>query len=255
MEKEKEIEKEKVSIIVPMYNAEKFIGKTIESVLAQTYQNWEMLIMNDVSTDNSLAIVSVYAKKDERIKIVNTEKNVGVVKGRNFLIDLASGKYIAFLDADDYWHNKKLEKQIKFMKEKNASISCTEYTRVKENEEKINDVIIKEEISYNDMLKNNYLGCLTVIYDAEKIGKRYFKELEKNEDYVLWLEIVKDVDIIYGLKENLAYYRVLDNSRSSNKVKTAKVRWEIYRKIEKLSLLKSIYYFLHYAVRAVLKNG
>ena len=255
MEKEKEIEKEKVSIIVPMYNAEKFIGKTIESVLAQTYQNWEMLIMNDVSTDNSLAIVSVYAKKDERIKIVNTEKNVGVVKGRNFLIDLASGKYIAFLDADDYWHNEKLEKQIKFMKEKNASISCTEYTRVKENKEKINDVIIKEEISYNDMLKNNYLGCLTVMYDAEKIGKRYFKELEKNEDYVLWLEIVKDVNTIYGLKENLAYYRVLDNSRSSNKVKTAKVRWEIYRKIEKLSLLKSIYYFLHYAIRAVLKNG
>ena len=255
MEKEKEIEKEKVSIIVPMYNAEKFIGKAIESVLAQTYQNWEMLIMNDVSTDNSLAIVSVYAKKDERIKIVNTEKNVGVVKGRNFLIDLASGKYIAFLDADDYWHNEKLEKQIKFMKEKNASISCTEYTRVKENEEKINDVIIKEEISYNDMLKNNYLGCLTVIYDAEKLGKRYFKELEKNEDYVLWLEIVKDVNTIYGLKENLAYYRVLDNSRSSNKVKTAKVRWEIYRKIEKLSLLKSIYYFLHYAIRAVLKNG
>ena len=255
MEKEKEIEKEKVSIIVPMYNAEKFIGKTIESVLAQTYQNWEMLIMNDVSTDNSLAIVSMYAKKDERIKIVNTEKNVGVVKGRNFLIDLASGKYIAFLDADDYWHNEKLEKQIKFMKEKNASISCTEYTRVKENEEKINDVIIKEEISYNDMLKNNYLGCLTVIYDANKIGKRYFKELEKNEDYVLWLEIVKDVNTIYGLKENLAYYRVLDNSRSSNKVKTAKVRWEIYRKIEKLSLLKSLYYFLHYAIRAVLKNG
>ena len=255
MEKEKEIEKEKVSIIVPMYNAEKFIGKTIESVLAQTYQNWEMLIMNDVSTDNSLAIVSLYAKKDERIKIVNTEKNVGVVKGRNFLIDLASGKYIAFLDADDYWHNEKLEKQIKFMKEKNASISCTEYTRVKENEEKINDVIIKEEISYNDMLKNNYLGCLTVMYDTEKIGKRYFKELEKNEDYVLWLEIVKDVNTIYGLKENLAYYRVLDNSRSSNKVKTAKVRWEIYRKIEKLSLLKSIYYFLHYAIRAVLKNG
>ena len=255
MEKEKEIEKEKVSIIVPMYNAEKFIGKTIESVLAQTYQNWEMLIMNDVSTDNSLAIVSMYAKKDERIKIVNTEKNVGVVKGRNFLIDLASGKYIAFLDADDYWHNEKLEKQIKFMKEKNASISCTEYTRVKENEEKINDVIIKEEISYNDMLKNNYLGCLTVIYDAKKIGKRYFKELEKNEDYVLWLEIVKDVNTIYGLKENLAYYRVLDNSRSSNKAKTAKVRWEIYRKVEKLPFLKSIYYFLHYAIRAVLKNG
>ena len=248
------MDKEKVSIIVPMYNAEKFIGKTIESVLSQTYENWEMLIMNDVSTDNSLAVVNEYAKKDDRIKVVNTEKNMGVVKGRNHLIDLANGKYIAFLDADDYWHSQKLEKQIQFMKEKNAGISCTEYTRVKENGEKINEVVIKSEISYTDMLKNNYLGCLTVMYDVEKVGKRYFKELEKNEDYVLWLEIVKDVKTIYGLKENLAYYRVLDNSRSSNKSKTAKVRWEIYRKIEKLSLLKSIYYFMHYAVRAVLKS-
>ena len=248
------MEKEKVSIIVPMYNAEKFIGKAIETVLSQTYENWEMLIMNDVSTDNSLAVVNEFAKKDDRIKVVNTEKNMGVVKGRNHLIDLASGKYLAFLDADDYWHSEKLEKQIQFMKEKNASISCTEYTRVRENGEKINEVVIKSEISYTDMLKNNYLGCLTVMYNVEKVGKRYFKELEKNEDYVLWLEIVKDVKIIYGLKENLAYYRVLDNSRSSNKVKTAKVRWEIYRKVEKLSLLKSIYYFLHYAVRAVLKS-
>ena len=140
------------------------------------------------------------------------------------------------------------------MKEKNAGISCTEYTRVKENGEKINEVVIKSEISYTDMLKNNYLGCLTVMYDIEKVGKRYFKELEKNEDYVLWLEIVKDVKKIFGLKENLAYYRVLDNSRSSNKAKTAKVRWEIYRKVEKLPFLKSIYYFLHYAVRAVLKS-
>jgi len=248
------MEKEKVSIIVPMYNAEKFIGKTIESVLSQTHENWEMLIMNDVSTDNSLAVVNEFAKKDDRIKVVNTEKNMGVVKGRNHLIDLANGKYIAFLDADDYWHSQKLEKQIKFMKGKNASISCTEYTRVRENGEKINEIVIKPEISYTDMLKNNYLGCLTVMYDVEKVGKRYFKELEKNEDYVLWLEIVKDVKTIYGLKENLAYYRVLDNSRSSNKSKTAKVRWEIYRKIEKLPLSKSIYYFMHYAVRAVLKS-
>ena len=248
------MDKEKVSIIVPMYNAEKFIGKTIESVLSQTYENWEMLIMNDVSTDNSLAVVNEYAKKDNRIKVVNNEKNMGVVKGRNHLIDLANGKYIAFLDADDYWHSQKLEKQIQFMKEKNAGISCTEYTRVKENGEKINEVVIKSEISYTDMLKNNYLGCLTVMYDVEKVGKRYFKELEKNEDYVLWLEIVKDVKTIFGIKENLAYYRVLDNSRSSNKAKTAKVRWEIYRKVEKLSLLKSIYYFLHYVVRAVLKS-
>ena len=123
------MEKNKERIIIPVYNAEKFIGKTIESVLSQTYENWEMLIMNDVSTDNSLAVVSEFVKKDKRIKIVNTEKNVGVVKGRNFLIELACGKYIAFLDSDDYWHSEKLEKQIKFMKEKNESISSARNKR------------------------------------------------------------------------------------------------------------------------------
>ena len=248
------IENKRIDILMATYNGEKYLVEQLDSIINQTYRNWNLLIRDDNSTDKTLEIIQNYHKKDKRIKIVNTEKNVGVVKGRNFLIELASGKYIAFLDADDYWHSQKLEKQIQFMKEKNAGISCTEYTRVKENGEKINEVVIKSEISYTDMLKNNYLGCLTVMYDVEKIGKRYFKELEKNEDYVLWLEIVKDVKTIYGLKQNLAYYRVLDNSRSSNKAKTAKVRWEIYRKIEKLPLLKSIYYFMHYAVRAVLKS-
>ena len=249
------MEKNKVSIIIPVYNAEKFIGETIESVISQTYTNWEILILNDMSTDRSYEIIQEYAQKDGRIKVINSEKNIGVVEGRNRLINEADGEYIAFLDADDYWKEDKLEKQIEFMKNKDIAISCTEYTRVTENGKPINEIKIKEEITYRDLLKNNYLGCLTVVYNAGKLGKRYFKELEKNEDYVLWLEIVKDVNTIYGLKENLAYYRVLDNSRSSNKVKTAKVRWEIYRKIEKLSLLKSIYYFLHYAIRAVLKNG
>ena len=140
------------------------------------------------------------------------------------------------------------------MRKNNALISCTEYTRVTEDEKEINDIIIKEIITYEDMLKNNYLGCLTVIYNANKLGKRYFKERKKNEDYVLWLEIVKETKIIFGLKENLAFYRVLNNSRSSNKIKVAKDRWEVYRKIERLSLLKSIYYFLQYVIRALKKT-
>ena len=248
------MEKDKVSIITPMYNTQKFIAKAIESVRSQTYQNWEMLIINDKSKDKSFEIANEFAKKDDRIKIVNVKQNVGVVRGRNQLIEKATGKYIAFLDADDFWHEKKLEKQINFMKEKDAAISCTEYMRVREDETKINEVIIKEKISYKDMLKNNYLGCLTVIYDAQKLGKRYFKQRDKNEDYVLWLEIVKEVKIIYGLKENLAFYRVLDNSRSSNKFKTAKVRWEIYRNEEKLSFFSAIYYFIQYAFFALKKS-
>ena len=248
------MEENKVSIIIPVYNAEKFIGKTIESVLNQTYKNWEMLIFNDKSKDNSLKIIKKYSEKDERIKVVDSKENVGVVAARNKLIEIATGEFIAFLDADDYWKQNKLEKQIKFMRKNNALISCTEYTRVTEDEKEINDIIIKEIITYEDMLKNNYLGCLTVIYNANKLGKRYFKERKKNEDYVLWLEIVKETKIIFGLKENLAFYRVLDNSRSSNKIKVAKDRWEVYRKIERLSLLKSIYYFLQYVIRALKKT-
>ena len=248
------MEENKVSIIIPVYNAEKFIGKTIESVLNQTYKNWEMLIFNDKSKDDSLKIIKKYSEKDERIKVVDSKENVGVVAARNKLIEIATGEFIAFLDADDYWKQNKLEKQIKFMRKNNALISCTEYTRVTEDEKEINDIIIKEIITYEDMLKNNYLGCLTVVYNANKLGKRYFKERKKNEDYVLWLEIVKETKIIFGLKENLAFYRVLNNSRSSNKIKVAKDRWEVYRKIERLSLLKSIYYFLQYVIRALKKT-
>ncbi len=248
------MEENKVSIIIPVYNAEKFIGKTIESVLNQTYKNWEILIFNDKSKDNSLKIIKKYSEKDKRIKVVDSKENVGVVAARNKLTEIATGEFIAFLDADDYWKQNKLEKQIKFMLKNNALISCTEYTRVTEDEKEINDIIIKEIITYEDMLKNNYLGCLTVIYNANKLGKRYFKEREKNEDYVLWLEIVKETKIIFGLKENLAFYRVLNNSRSSNKIKAAKDRWNVYRKIERLSLFKSIYYFLQYVIRALKKT-
>ena len=248
------MEENKVSIIIPVYNAEKFIGKTRESVLNQTYKNWEMLLFNDKSKDDSLKIIKKYSEKDERIKVIDSKENVGVVVARNKLIEIATGEFIAFLDADDYWREQKLEKQIKYMKEQNALISCTEYIRVTEDEKEINDIIIKEIITYEDMLKNNYLGCLTVVYNANKLGKRYFKEREKNEDYVLWLEIVKETKIIFGLKENLAFYRVLNNSRSSNKIKVAKDRWEVYRKVERLSLFKSIYYFLQYVIRALKKT-
>ena len=140
--------KDKVSIIIPVYNAEKFIGKTIESVQAQTYKNWEIVIMNDKSTDRSYEIIKKYAEKDERIKTVNTEKNMGVVKGRNYLTDMSEGEYIAFLDADDYWKEDKLERQISFMKKNGIVISCTEYTRITEEGSPINKVEIKEEIFY-----------------------------------------------------------------------------------------------------------
>lgn len=243
-----------VSIIMPVYNVEKYIAQSIESVINQTYKEWELLIMDDASTDSSYSIMEKYSMVDDRIKIHKAEKNMGVVKIRNSLTELATGKYIAFLDSDDMWMPEKLERQQFFMNENNISISCTEYIRINENNEKINDVEILEHIKYSDLLKNNYLGCLTVMYDISKIGKRKFKELDKNEDYVLWLDIIKDTKIIYGLKEKLAMYRVLSSSRSSNKFDAAMVRWKIYRKYEKLSFISSLYYFTFYIVKAVIKN-
>ena len=147
------MEKNKVSIIIPVYNAEKFIGETIESVISQTYTDWEMLILNDRSTDSSYEIIQKYAQKDKRIKAIDSEKNIGVVEGRNRLISEANGEYIAFLDADDYWKEDKLEKQIEFMKKKDISISCTEYTRVTEEGKPINEIKIKLKLY---LTKYNY---------------------------------------------------------------------------------------------------
>ena len=207
-----------MSIITPLYNGEEFIKDAVESVLAQTYENWELLVIDDGSADNGYNIVKEYSDKDKRIKLLKNEKNSGVTKTRNKGIESSEGRYIAFLDSDDMWQKEKLERQINFMKAHDAAISCTAYARVDRegNEKKI--IHVKEEITYNMLLKTNMMGCLTVIYDTEKTGKRYFAEAEKSEDYILWLSMVRDIKKAYGLDETLAYYRVLDNSRSSNKL-------------------------------------
>lgn len=243
---------DKVSIITPVYNSEKYLKDTIESVLNQTYTNFELILINDKSKDASIDICKSY--KDDRIKIIDLPENVGVCMARNIGIKSASGRYIAFLDSDDVWDSKKLEKQISFMKKINAGISCTEYERVDEKLNKIGYIKVKEKISYSDMLKNNYVGCLTVIFDTNILGKMYFKQIDKNEDYLLWLEIIKKTKYIYGLCENLGKYRVLNSSRSSNKLKVVMARWEIYRKYEHLNIFSSFYYIVNYGIMALVKN-
>ena len=222
--------------------------------MAQTYESWELLVIDDGSQDNGYGIVKEYSDRDKRIKLLKNEKNCGVVKTRNRGIKAAEGRYIAFLDSDDMWHKDKLEKQISFMNSKKAEISCTAYARIdrEKNEKKI--IHVKDEITYNTLLKTNMMGCLTVIYDTQKTGKKYFTEAEKSEDYILWLSMVRDIKTAYGLDEKLAYYRVLDNSRSSNKLKVVKFQWKIYRKYEKLSFFKTVYYFIFYILEGTRKN-
>ncbi len=222
--------------------------------MAQTYENWELLVIDDGSADNGYNIVKEYSDKDKRIKLLKNEKNSGVTKTRNKGIESSEGRYIAFLDSDDMWQKEKLEKQINFMKSRDAAISCTAYARVDREGNEKKTIHVKEEITYNMLLKTNMMGCLTVVYDTEKTGKSYFIEAEKSEDYILWLSMVRDLKKAYGLDEVLAYYRVLDNSRSSNKLKVVKFQWKIYRKYEKLSLFKTMYYFIFYILEGTRKN-
>jgi len=242
-----------VSIITPSYKSEKFIFQTIDSVLAQTYQNWELIIVDDCSPDNSNEIIENYCKKDNRIKLIKLEKNSGPAVARNKGIDLARGKYIAFLDSDDVWLPEKLEKQIQFMKKNNVLLCYSSYLIIDENSKEIGKFIIpKTKVSYKDLLKTCIIGNLTAIYDAEAIGKYYMKDVG-HEDYTLWLKILKRVYFAYGIEEPLAKYRVMKKSVSNNKIKAAIWQWNIYREVEKLSLAKSIYYFIHYAFNGIKK--
>jgi glycosyltransferase involved in cell wall biosynthesis len=234
-----------VSIITPSYGSARFIAQTIESVLDQTYPHWEMIIVDDVSPDNANQIIESYTQKDDRIKLIKLDKNGGPARARNRAIEEAKGRYIAFLDSDDIWLPQKLEKQIKLMQEKNLSMTYSSYFTIDENGNHINTRITKEKITYTDMLKSNYIGNLTGIYDQEKHGK-HFQETAGHEDYILWLKIIKLIKETEGDLEPLAKYRILSNSISAKKTKVLKWQWNIYRKVEKLNVFTSSYNFVWY---------
>lgn len=243
-----------VSIITPSYNSEKFISKTVDSVLSQTFKNWEMIIVDDVSPDNANDIIEEYIKKDSRIKLIKLEKNAGAAEARNMAIKEAKGRFIAFLDSDDCWKEDKLEKQINFMLKNDYSFTYTAYEKIDENGNFLGTMGIPDKVSYNSLLKTCVIGCLTSVYDVQKLGKVYMPKNTKREDFATWLNILKKVDFAYGIKEELAEYRVYENQSSGKKAKMAKENWKLYREIEKLNIFKASYYFTHYAVRGVLRT-
>lgn len=249
------MKKNLVSIITPMYNSQKFIGITIESAINQTYKDWEMIIVDDCSTDNSLDIVKTYAQNDERIKYIRNDSNKGVSSARNTALKMAKGKYISFLDSDDIWSEDKLQKQVEFMQKNNCTISFTAYELINENNEKLNKIInVPESVDYQNLLKGNILGCLTVMIDRTKLDFEIKMSGVRHEDYVLWLSILKDGHVAYGLNEVLAEYRKSNTSLSGNKIKSAMWTWNIYRNIEKIPLHKCIYYFVNYGINGIKKN-
>lgn len=244
-----------VSIITPAYNAADYIAETIESVLAQTYKNWEMLIVNDCSKDNTSEIVQSYAAKDKRIKLINLKQNSGAAVARNTAIQNAKGRYIAFLDSDDLWKKEKLQKQLSFMQQNDYAFTFTEYQYLKlKPDEKLRIIKVPRSLTYEQSLKNTIIGCLTVIVDRKQTRNFQMPLVRAGQDHLTWWLLMKRGFKAYGLQENLAEYRRVEGSISHNRFNAIKRHWKLYRKYEKLSLLKSTYCFICYALHAVKKH-
>lgn len=241
-----------VSVITPVYNGEKYVAETIKSVLEQTYKNFELVIVDDASTDDTVRIISEFKKKDSRIRLIKLESNQGAAVARNTAIENSNGQFIAFLDSDDLWLPEKLEKQLNYMLDNDIAFSFTKYVRIKEDGTLTKNVSkAPEKVTYTDLMKHCVIGCLTVMINRNKVQDLQMENIRTRQDYALWLKITKTGLKAYGFPEVLAKYRLGNKSISSNKFKAAKMQWKVYREIEEQSLFKSLYYFIHYSYNGI----
>lgn len=244
-----------VSIITPVYNAEEFIVETIESVQAQTFKDWELLLVDDCSKDSSGKLIEAKAKGDDRIKYIKLEKNSGAAVTRNIGLSEAQGRYVAFLDSDDIWKPEKLEKQLAFLDDREVAFCFTSYRYTNSDGSPTSKVArAPEKIDYNGLLKNTIIGCSTVLIDRELMGDFMMTNVRRGQDTATWLHLLKRVDYAYGIYEDLVWYRIVKESLSHNKFNAIKRTWNTYRNIEKLSLWKASYVFIFYAYNAAKKR-
>lgn len=253
---------DKVSIIVPMHNASKYIEETISSVINQTYTNWELVLVDDCSTDNTTEVVRELKKKmeesgektlAEKISLICLEKNVGAANTRNAGLEKTTGRFVSYLDADDLWEKEKLEKQVAHMGKTGAAFSFTGYEFADENGKGTGKIVrVPETISYKQALQNTTIFTSTVMFDTEQIPRMELAmPVIKSEDTALWFKILRSGQLAYGLDENLVAYRRAGKSLSSNKLEALRRIWNLYRKAEHLSVPYSMYNFFFWAVRAV----
>lgn len=230
-----------ISIITPTYNCGMYISETIQSVIKQTYKNWEMIIVDDCSTDNTKEVVEEFKNKCSNIIYKALEQQSGAATARNLALKIAKGKYIAFLDSDDIWMPEKLEKQLKFMKNNNYYFTYTNYEEIDENSNRLNKMITgPKKITKAGMYNYCWPGCLTVMYDVEKVGLIQIENIKKNNDYALWLKVIKKENC-YLLAENLAMYRKRAGSISNHSYKSL-VKWhyKLFREAEKEDIFLSV---------------
>lgn len=234
-----------VSVIMPAFNAKNFIEAAVNSVIAQTYSEWELFIIDDASTDATLSKVEKFANQDSRIKIIQNKKNQGTGVSRNKGTKAAQGDFIAFLDADDQWKPRKLEIQLEVMQQHDAAVCFSSYQPIEENGNSRSEIIEALPIlTHQKLLKSNYLGNLTGIYNAGKIGKIFAPEIRKRQDWALWLEAVEKGGPAIGIQICLAKYRVRKGSISGNKLEMLKYNFNIYHKVLGFNLPKSFGYML-----------
>lgn len=243
-----------VSVIMPAYNTEKYIAEAIRSVMAQTYTNWELLVIDDASTDHTVDMARSLARTDPRITVICNPQNIGAARTRNRGLDLARGDWVALLDSDDLWHERKLEQQIRLAKETAADIIYCSYALTDSHNNRISDFIVPQRTSYDRMLKVSVLSCSTVLLSRKVVAQYRFSEDYYHEDYAFWLRLLRNGLQAAGCREILAYYRLQNGSRSHNKLRAAKNRWMIYRKAEHLSLGKAIRVFTAYTYHGIMKH-
>ncbi|WP_323916556.1 glycosyltransferase family 2 protein [Aeromonas veronii] len=241
-----------VSIIMPTYNSASTISEAINSVILQRYTNWELIVTDDCSTDDTKDILINYVKNDSRIKFLCNQVNSGAGFSRNRSIDAAKGKYIAFLDADDLWLENKLSNQISFMEKNGYLFSFSSYQKFSKDGDG-GVVVAPSSVTYQQLLYGNVIGCLTAVYNAEVLGKKKMPLIRKRQDMGLWLTLLKECEAAYSLPDVLAKYRT-DTGMTQNKINTAKYQWEFYRTVVQLNLFKSSWYFCWYALNGLLKH-
>lgn len=244
-----------VSIIMPNYNCVRFIAQTIESVLAQTYTNWELLIVDDCSTDGSYEIALDYARKDSRIKVLRNERNSGAAVSRNRAIEAASGEYVAFLDSDDLWLPEKLEHQLRFMQENDCDFCFTEYEHIDEEGLFLNKTAnVIHHLTYRKMLLHCWPGCLTVVYKQDLENKIYVDDIKKNNDHALFLKVLRKCSNAVGMKEVLAKYRIRKGSISSKKADIIRYYVKVVHDFEKQPYIVAFFcVFTHVFIKTFFK--
>lgn len=243
-----------VSIITPSFNSAKFIAETIQSVQNQTHHNWEMIIVDDGSSDETESVVLSIIQNDNRIQFHKLNQNSGPAVARNTGIEKASGNYMTFIDADDIWFPTFIENNINTITKTGIPFVFSSYKRANEHLQFVySDFIVPHKVSYSDILKSNSISCLTAFVDIKKLGKKHMPLIRKRQDMGLWLKYLKVIPFAYGIQETQAIYRIRENSLSRKKSDLISYQWQFYREVEKLTIFQSTYYMLHWMYRGFMK--